>query len=304
MSRLGRAPIIVVKKVKKVQHGHHGGSWKVAYADFVTAMMALFIVLWIVGQDQKIKAAIQEYFKDPNLTPQEIAKKVYDMSFELPGQPPILTEEDTPKPDPLANADEEELQKLAERLRKALAELKWVKSLKGQILVRITDEGLLIELLDLTKSPLFGLGSPDPKVHAREAILAIGKTLASVDRPLFIEGHTDSRPFIRGGEYGNWELSADRANAARRLLVRAGVRAQRVAGVRGFADVRPRDPGNPISDTNRRVTILVPYRDWESPYGSASGSPSRPARRPASGGVPLPNEILRDLEPSPGASAP
>ena len=207
-------PPIIVKKIVKGGHGHHGGSWKVAYADFVTAMMALFIVLWVIGQSDPVKQAISEYFIDPSLSPEEIAIKLSrakaDAEEKLTPEPMLEPPEDKP---------DEEMVDLADRIRNALEALHWEDKLEGQIIIEITDEGLRIELIDLASSPFFDVGSSLPKPHTQQALRAIGKQLANSDKPIALEGHTDSRPF-HNGYYGNWELSADRANAARRVRPR------------------------------------------------------------------------------------
>ncbi|MGE0493522.1 MAG: flagellar motor protein MotB [Vulcanimicrobiota bacterium] len=243
-------PPIIVKKIVKGGHGHHGGSWKVAYADFVTAMMALFIVLWVIGQSDPVKQAVSEYFIDPSLSPEEIAIKLSRAKAEA--------EEIKPEPmlEPQEDKPDEEMVDLADRIRNALEALDWEDKLEGQIIIELTDEGLRIELIDLATSPFFDIGSALPKPHTQQALRAIGKQLANSDKPIALEGHTDSRPF-HNGYYGNWELSADRANAARRLLEEAGVSASRIQAVRGYADQRLRDKKNPMSASNRRVSIVV-----------------------------------------------
>lgn len=249
-------PPIIIKKIKKGGHGHHGGSWKVAYADFVTAMMALFIVLWIVGQSDPVKQAVSEYFIDPSLSPEEIAIRLAQAKLEGAEEAPDpekMKLEKVDKKDP-------DLEDLAKEIKSALEELDWQKELNGQILIEMTDEGLRIELIDLAKSPFFDLGSAAPKPRTTQALKAIGKKLATSKHPLVFEGHTDASPFVNSsGTYGNWELSTDRANAARRIVLSAGVDPSRVRAVRGYADTKLRDKKNPQSPSNRRVTILVQH---------------------------------------------
>lgn len=254
-------PPIIIKKIKKGGHGHHGGSWKVAYADFVTAMMALFIVLWIVGQSDPVKQAVSEYFIDPSLSPEEIAIRLAQAKLE--------GAEEAPEPDKKVekvDVTEPELEDLAKEIKSALEELDWQKELNGQILIEMTDEGLRIELIDLAKSPFFDLGSASPKPRTTQALKAIGQKLKKSKHPLVFEGHTDASPFINdSGTYGNWELSTDRANAARRIVLTAGVAPGRIKAVRGYADTKLRDQKHPTSPSNRRVTILVQHGKGQDP---------------------------------------
>ena len=248
-------PPIIIKKIKKGGHGHHGGSWKVAYADFVTAMMALFIVLWIVGQADPVKQAVSEYFIDPSLSPEEISIRLSQANME--GGEEASVEVVTKEVD-VVDPAEEQLEDLAQEIKSALEQLDWEKEVNGQIVIEMTEEGLRIELIDLADSPFFALGSAEPKPHTKQALKAIGKQLSGSEHPVIFEGHTDSRPFInRGGSYGNWELSTDRANAARRIVQSMGVKSKRVRAVRGYADTKLRNKAKPSDPSNRRVTIMV-----------------------------------------------
>lgn len=271
----GEAPIII-KKIKKGGHGHHGGSWKVAYADFVTAMMALFIVLWVLAQQDKAKEAVSLYFTEPNLTPEEIK-----MRLEHPALPSSEQKMDPSKSKKAIyksySEEHKKLKDLAKRIEKRLEALKWYKSMKGQLLIELTDEGLRIEFLDRSKAPFFDVGSPSPRPCTTQALAEIAAEIARVPNPVAIEGHTDSRPFLHGG-YGNWELSTDRANSARRILEGSGC--HRIAEVRGLADVHLRDPKHPYNDANRRVTLVVRHliekkgESMEADKSRPSGSPS------------------------------
>lgn len=248
----GELAPIIIKKIKKGGHGHHGGSWKVAYADFVTAMMALFIVLWVLAQQDKAKEAVSLYFTEPNLTPQEIKQRL-----EHPALPSSKVKMEPPKKDEKYQSFKEEhkkLKELAKKIQARLEGLKWFKSMKGQLLMELTDEGLRIEFLDAAKAPFFDVGSPMPKGVTVQALTEMAAEIRKVPNPVAIEGHTDSRPFLSAA-YGNWELSADRANAARRILEAGGV--HHIAEVRGLADVHLRDTSHPFSDSNRRVSLIV-----------------------------------------------
>lgn len=249
----GEPSVIIIKKVVKGGHGHHGGSWKVAYADFVTAMMALFIVLWVLAQQDKAKEAISLYFTEPNLTPEQIK-----LRLEHPALPSSKTKVPEPKDSKAVyksfDQESEQLKKLADRITQRLSGLDWFKSMKGQLIIELTDEGLRIEFLDQANAPFFDVGSAAPRTCTRQALSAIAEEVRQVPNPVAVEGHTDARPFLHNS-YSNWELSADRANAARRILQGAGL--HRIAEVRGLADVRLRDPEHPYSERNRRVSLVV-----------------------------------------------
>ena len=248
----GELAPIIIKKIKKGGHGHHGGSWKVAYADFVTAMMALFIVLWVLAQQDKAKEAVSLYFTEPNLTPEQIKMRLEHPalpSSKVKMKPPAKDEKYQP-----FKQEHKQLKELAKKIRARLEGLQWFKSMKGQLLIEVTDEGLRIEFLDAANAPFFDVGSPMPKSITVQALTEMAAEIRKVSNPVAIEGHTDSRPFVNNS-YGNWELSADRANAARRLLEAGGV--HHIAEVRGLADVKLRDPAHPFSDSNRRVSLIV-----------------------------------------------
>ncbi|MBS2040833.1 OmpA family protein [bacterium] len=272
MKGAGETAPIIIKKIKKGGHGHHGGSWKVAYADFVTAMMALFIVLWVLAQQDKAKEAVSLYFTEPNLTPEEIK-----LRLEHPALPSSKTKMKEPKKDEKYQSFKQEhkkLKELAAKIKARLEGLKWFKSMKGQLLIEVTDEGLRIEFLDAENAPFFDVGSPIPRSVTIQALSEMAVEIRKVPNPVAIEGHTDSRPF-QSKNYGNWELSADRANAARRILEAGGV--GHIAEVRGMADVKLRDPQHPYSDSNRRVTLIVRHTLDENgePKGEDEKKPTK-----------------------------
>jgi len=247
-----KIPVRVVVKKKKDHGGAHGGAWKVAYADFVTAMMALFIVLWIVGQSNQLKQMIAEYFKDPTVFEQKVRS-----GGILPDSPPSV-----PKPVPEVSTKEkstEEMKKLEEEAKK-LGELVKASPLfdkfKGQIDISVTDEGLRIELVDNSSGLFFDVGSARLKPEAVQLLMMMGSEIHKLKNPVIVEGYTDSRPYVTPG-YSNWELSVDRANAARKILAENGLKDQ-IRAVRGFADRKLRHPENPMDYSNRRVSILVP----------------------------------------------
>jgi chemotaxis protein MotB len=233
----GNQPIIVIKK-KGGHGGHHGGAWKVAYADFVTAMMALFIVLWLMNSSKQVQEAVGGYFKDPTGT-----SKMVGTDMQGAGESFALSREDMPK--------------LKEELQKAIRHIDNFDKLKDQIEMTVTAEGLRIELLESEPGTFFESGSPVPSANGRELLIALAGELGKLPNKVSLEGHTDAKPFAKGTTYGNWELSADRANAARRLMQQSGVRGDQVMQVRGYADQRLRKPNNPEDPSNRRISLIV-----------------------------------------------
>jgi len=232
-------PIIIIKK-KGGHGGHHGGAWKVAYADFVTAMMALFIVLWLMNSSQKIQVAVGGYFKDPSGT----AKKV---GTGLAGTGENLQ---------LAKQD---MAKLKVELQKSIQSITDLDKLKKNIEMTVTAEGLRIELLESEKGTFFDSGSSALNTSGQEMLALLAVELGKVPNHVSVEGHTDARPFTGKRSYSNWELSADRANAARRLMQQAGLRPDQVSQVRGFADQRLRNLKDAQDPSNRRISIIVQY---------------------------------------------
>ena len=226
-------PVIIIKK--KVSHGgHHGGAWKVAYADFVTAMMSLFIVLWLMSSSDQVKKSVSGYFNDPKGT-----AKLEGTSKSGAGEAVPMKKED--------------FDKLKENLMKAARKLDDFDKMKNQIEITVTEEGLRIELMEDPHGTFFELGSPQPTPALREVLTALSKELGKMPNKISVEGHTDATPYSNGKLYGNWELSSDRANVARRLMQDSGVGVAQVAQVRGFADQRLRKPGQPQDASNRRV---------------------------------------------------
>ncbi len=249
-------PVIVVKK--KAGHGsHHGGAWKVAYADFVTAMMAFFLVMWLVNQSKPVKAAIGG---DP-------------AAFDASGGRGVLPGGDTvnpPKPEsPAAEQEERKRMEAAVlHIREGLDKDAF-KSLRDQVEFTITPEGLRIDLIDKDDSTFFDSGSAALHGETEHILGVIAHELGALDHQVDLEGHTDSRGYASTEKYSNWELSADRANAARRVMERAGLRAMQVTSVRGLADRQLRFPADPFDARNRRVSILVKSPLLTTPSGTA-----------------------------------
>ena len=239
-------PIIVIKR-KGGHGGHHGGAWKVAYADFVTAMMSLFIVLWLMNSSEKIKKAVAGYFNDPKGTASLMGTTLTGTGETVSAQ--------------AAN----DMQKLKEKLEEQIKAKKDLEKLSKQIEITLTPEGLRIELLEDKNGTFYQSGSPGLSEKGQELLALLASELKSLPNSLLIEGHTDASRYSEDARYSNWELSADRANAARRLMQQDGVRADQVTQVRGYADQLLRLKANPYDPSNRRVSILVKNQSGSSP---------------------------------------
>ena len=239
-------PIIVIKK-KGGHGGHHGGAWKVAYADFVTALMALFIVLWLMNSSEQIKKAVAGYFNDPKGTANLLGTTMNGNGM-------------TVQPGSVDN-----LQKLKARLEQEIMERKELEKLSKQIEISITPEGLRIELLEDKNGTFYQSGSPRLSASGQELLALLATELKTLPNDLLIEGHTDATQYSSDANYSNWELSADRANSARRLLQEHGVRSNQVTQVRGYADQLLRVATNPTDPSNRRISILVRNSDEAIP---------------------------------------
>jgi len=241
MSRpAAKQPIIIVKK--KVQAaGHHGGAWKVAYADFVTAMMALFIVLWLLSSSESVQKVVGGYFTDPSGNGREMGSTRAGMG------------------DSLKVSNEEDMEKLKERIAQAMQSQPKLKEMGKSVKITVTTEGLRIELLETVTGMFFELGNAKPTKTGEDVLGDIAKQITGIPNAIVIEGHTDAKPYGEGAEYTNWELSSDRANAARRVLMKNGLPSNRIAQVRGYADQNLRDIKDPLNPANRRVTIIVKF---------------------------------------------
>ncbi len=260
-------PIVIQKKV--VHEGHHGGAWKVAYADFVTAMMALFIVLWLLNTSKQVQEAVGGYFKDPT----GHSKKVGN-GENGSGDNFVVTRDN--------------MDKIKDELTASVRKMNISEKLKQQIEMTITAEGLRIELMETDKGAFFSSGAPEPNDEGRELLASLAAELGKLPNQVSIEGHTDAKPFAGGGNYGNWELSSDRANAARRVMQQNGLGPRQVTQVRGFADQRLRKPQLPEDASNRRISLIVQYvaapgerREAGRGIGAGHGRPGRGAGRGA-----------------------
>lgn len=231
-------PIIIIKR-KTGHGGHHGGAWKVAYADFVTAMMSLFIVLWLMNSSEKIKKAVAGYFNDPK------------------GTASLMGTTMTGTGETISAAAANDMQKLKEKLEEQIKAKKDLQKLSKQIEITLTPEGLRVELLEDKNGTFFQTGSASLSGSGQELLALLAGELRTLPNSLLIEGHTDASRYSEDATYTNWELSADRANAARRLMQQDGVRRDQVTQVRGYADQLLRVKSSPYDPSNRRISILV-----------------------------------------------
>jgi chemotaxis protein MotB len=281
------AKIIIIKKRKKHHAAHHGGSWKVAYADFVTAMMAFFMVMWILGMSEDVKKDIQGYFSNPvgfkkgysaGKSPLSVGNspgRVEQMSLKLVSR----------------MQQQEQFDKAGANIKAKLKE-GGLASIASKIDVITTKTGLRIELSEDQKGDVFfPVSSSEMTPVMRQTLVYVAQELRPLGNGIIIEGHTDATPYV--GHYSNWELSADRANAARRVLEENGVAASRVREVRGLADRDPRIDADVLDPRNRRITIFLPFNEsptdgraaemepasQTAPAASASSAPA--AARPA-----------------------
>jgi chemotaxis protein MotB len=264
---------IIIKKVSG-HGGHHGGAWKVAYADFVTAMMALFIVLWLMNSSKPVQEAVGGYFRDPN----GVAQKKGTALGGAGETAPVVKKED--------------MAKLKQDLLKAMEQLAGFDKLKKQIELTVTPEGLKIELIEDPNGTFFENGKAQPTPIMQNLLKVLSVQVGKLPNTVSIEGHTDAKPFSDSQTYGNWELSTDRANAARRLMQNSGLGPKQVVQVRGYADQDLRKPLQPEDASNRRVTLIIHYAKSEQPpafTGNGSlpsateinAAPTQPAKGPA-----------------------
>lgn len=294
------APIII-KRVKKGGHGHHGGSWKVAFADFATAMMAFFLLMWLMGAtDEKQKGAISEYFNNPS-TFQGASQVPAPSAIQGPGgsstsmiklgggmelyrdpAPPRDAELPSPgaqvdvtptdgKGEQDLELDHARLEALLKDLQKAMDERESLAKFKDQILLDVTPEGVRIQIIDHERRSMFPLGSAVLEPFSADILHELASIVTTVPNRISISGHTDIRPYGRPN-YSNWELSADRANAARRALIDGGLPSEKVGRVVGLAASALLDPQTPDSAINRRISIVVMNKQTEDAIIHENGS--------------------------------
>ncbi len=276
-------PIIIIKK-KGGHGGHHGGAWKVAYADFVTAMMSLFIVLWLMNSSEKIKKAVAGYFNDPKGTASMMGTTISGNGITV------------------EQVRTDAMQKLKEKLDAEIKARKDLEKLSKQIEITITPEGLRIELLETKSGTFYESGSARLSESGQELLALLDTELKTLPNDLLIEGHTDATPYSQDASYSNWELSADRANAARRLMQADGVRGDQVTQVRGYADQMLRVKSNPYDPSNRRISILV--KNQTAPLlgikaaQAADGAPTAPVTAAKTQSAPA-AQLIAKATPSP-----
>jgi chemotaxis protein MotB len=292
MAEVASRPIIV-KRIKKSGGGHHGGAWKIAYADFVTAMMAFFLLMWLLGSTTKGELqGIAEYFQTPlkvafgggsgsgdsssiiqgggkdltrqigqiNKAENPVQKKTYDLKAAQAD---------------LERLDASRLKALKGRIEAAIDANPTLKQFKKQLLIDITTEGLRIQIVDEKNRPMFAISKAQLEPYTKEILHDIGHTLNDVPNKISLSGHTDASPYSGGGAgYSNWELSADRANSSRRELIAGGMDENKILRVVGLASAVPLDSKDPFNPINRRISIIVMNKKTEDAISKEAGNVS------------------------------
>ncbi len=251
-------PVIIVQKKGGHGGGHHGGSWKVAYADFTTSMMAFFLVMWLVNQSPAVKENVAGYFQDPTGFKKggssSILPKQGNSIIEMKSKNSMTKELSRKQMEIEAR---KQLARAATEIMDALQKDQTFSTLKNQIEVQMTAEGLRIQLLDSSGETFFEKGSADLKPNTKLLLSVIAQQLGKLPNKIIIEGHTDNFQYAQNANYTNWELSADRCNSARRYMTGNGLNYSQISEVRGFADTEPRISGRPSDPRNRRISIIV-----------------------------------------------
>jgi chemotaxis protein MotB len=273
------ANIIIIKKKKGGHGGHHGGAWKVAYADFVTAMMALFMVLWLLSSSEQVQKAVGGYFSDPTGHGKDVGNGLRGAG----GESLLVTKED--------------MSKLKDKLDAAVKSTAPMQKVKEHVIMSVTSEGLRIELTEGSQgSFFFQSGSPLPSDFGKDLLATLAGEIGKLPNKVIIEGHTDAQPLSGHKEYTNWELSSDRANSARRWMEDNGMRPDQVVQVRGYADQKLRNKDDPNDPSNRRITLIIQNVPLatdgaEGPSGAAGGTgaaAAKPAAAKAATGAAAP----------------
>ncbi len=281
-----RARPIIVKKIKKVSGGHHGGAWKIAYADFVTAMMAFFLLMWLLGSTSKAqREGISDYFKTPLMVAIKNtggpAVGASDSIMKDTGGKDITKKQGQVKPDDgskgkeksvnvedakqaLEKAEAAKLEELKSKIEKAIEDSPALSKFKNQLLLDITSEGLRVQIVDEQNRAMFASSKADMQPYAQQILHEIGKMLNGVPNKISLSGHTDAVAYPGGDKgYSNWELSADRANASRRELIAGGMDESKLLRVVGLASASLFDKENPLDPSNRRISIIVMNKQAE-----------------------------------------
>jgi chemotaxis protein MotB len=294
---------IVVKRIKKVAGGHHGGAWKIAYADFVTAMMAFFLLMWLLGSTTKGDLqGISDFFRTPLKVAMSGGSGSGDSSSVIQGGGTDMTRRqgqvkraDSPPEKKtydlkaaraaLEREESARLQALQSRIEATIDANPLLRKYKDQLLLDITSEGLRIQIVDEQNRPMFALAKAELQPYTRDILDVLGLVLNEVPNKIGLSGHTDSTPYMNGAGYSNWELSADRANASRRELVRGGLgddKILRVVGLASAAHLDRKDPFNPI---NRRISIIVMNKRTEEAVRRDGATLEVPADDPGAAGT-------------------
>lgn len=254
-----RRPIII-KRIRKKRAGHHGGVWKIAYADFVTAMMAFFLLMWLISStDKGTLKGIEEYFKTPLKVALAGGSSSSDRSSVIPGGGKDASEKDGQvRKEPLEQSEMARLKALKSRIETAIETQPMLKPFKKQLLIDITTEGLRIQIVDEKNRPMFALASADLQPYAKSILHELGRMLNDMPNKISLSGHTDATPYTSGEKgYSNWELSADRAGASRRALVAGGMDETKVLRVVGLSSAVLLDTLDPVNPINRRISIIL-----------------------------------------------
>lgn len=281
---------IIVKRIKKVSGGHHGGAWKIAYADFVTAMMAFFLLMWLLGSTTKGHLqGIADYFNTPLQVSLLGGSGSGDSSNIIRGGGKDLTQEvgqvkkaDSPSQKKtydlkgsqaeLERMEAERLKGLKGRIESAIEANKTLKQYKEQLLLDITSEGLRIQIVDEKNRPMFAMSKAELQPYTREILHEIGRVLNDVPNKISLSGHTDATPYSTGDRgYSNWELSSDRANASRRALIAGGMDDAKMLRVVGLSSAVLMDKANPQNPINRRISIIVMNKKTEDSASKDGG---------------------------------
>ncbi|MEW6766361.1 MAG: flagellar motor protein MotB [Pseudomonadota bacterium] len=280
---------VIIKKVKRGGHGAHGGAWKIAYADFVTAMMAFFLLMWLLGSTSKEDlSGISEYFKNPTVVSLTGGTATGDRTSFIKGGGADMTKQDGQvkkgeivDPEEVKKRQRKEearrMKEAKEKLEKMIEQDAVLKEFKNQLKIDITPEGLRIQIVDQDKRPMFDAGSSHMATYAEAILRKVAPIVNELPNKVTVLGHTDSRPFGSGrGDYSNWELSADRANAARRMLNASGITEDKVMRVSGLADSVPFNPADPADPINRRISIILLKKEVEEQYVANTGAAAVP----------------------------
>jgi chemotaxis protein MotB len=273
-------PEVIIKKVKGHGHGHHGGAWKIAYADFVTAMMAFFMLLWILGATtEKQRKGIADYFTPTVIQMQNsggsnglfggksvVAPDGSSIRPETQGRRPVTaagSDNSTPSPDQgkARDAQQKKFDTLTERIRRKMEADPTLKGLQGQVKFVKTRDGLRIDLVERADFTMFALGTAAPTQAAGRLVQTVAQAISDTPNRLTVRGHTDALGFSRSGDKSNWSLSTARADATRRLLMGAGIPGERFRRIEGVADTDPYVKDNPTDPRNRRISITLLYDD-------------------------------------------